>query len=266
MRASPKRALLESSEGPAMCKIAFFTIVLAVSLACVAMADEQADATAILDDGIKAQGGEAALLKLTRLHCKSKGTWYDGDKKTPCSYETYFDGSDKGRILSLDEDDKLRRIEVFNGKDVWEKDDDQETEKLSGERLKDRQELMYDNWVTQLFPLKAEEFHLSAVAETEVDGRKAVGILVKHEKHEPLKLYFDKETHLLVKAQGKYKNSDDGKEYDEEDLYSDYRDVQDTKQPFRCKSFLDKKEDTDLLVTEMTPYDKPLDEKLFLKP
>ncbi|HEV2969138.1 MAG TPA: hypothetical protein VGY55_04050 [Pirellulales bacterium] len=249
-----------------MRKLFFGAFVLAVSLARVARADDQADAKAILDDGIKAHGGESELLKLTRLHCKSKGTWYDGDKQTPCSYETYFDGSDKGRIMSFDEDNKLRRIEVFNGKDVWEKDDDQETETLSGERLKDRQELMYDNWATQLFPLKAEDFHLSILDETEVDGRKAVGILVKHERHEPLKLYFDKETHLLVKVQGKFKNLDDGKEHDEEAVYSDYRDVQETKQPFRCKTFSDKKADTDLHLTEMTPYDKPLDEKLFLKP
>jgi hypothetical protein len=149
---------------------------------------------------------------------------------------------------------------------VWEKDEDQKTEKLSGERLKDRLEFIYVCWATQLFPLKAQEFHLSLVDEIEVGGRKAVGILVKHEQHDPLKLYFDKESHLLVKVQGKYKNPDDGKEYDQECVYSDYRNVQDTKQPFRCKSFLDKKEDTDLLVTEMQPYDKLLDEKLFSKP
>ncbi len=142
----------------------------------------------------------------------------------------------------------------------------QSSAKLSGERLKKRLEFMYACWVTQLFPLKTQEFHLSTVDETEVDGRKAVGILVKHENHESLKLFFDKDTHLLVKSQGKYKNPDDGKEYDQECVYSDYRDVQGTKQPFRCKSFLDKKEDTDLLVTQMQPFDKPLDEKLFIKP
>ena len=249
-----------------MCKMFFGTLVLAVSLGRVASADDQADAKAILDAGIKAHGGEAALSKFTRMHGKSKGTWYDGDKKTPVSYETFFDGSEKARILSFDEDNKLRSIEVINGKDVWEKDDDQETETLSGERLKDRLEFVYVCWATQLFPLKTQEFHLSVVDENDVGGRKAVGILVKHENREPLKLYFDKETHLLVKVQGKYKNPDDGKEYDEEDVYSDYRSVQETKQPFRCESFLDKKKDTDLLITEMTPYKTPLDEKLFTKP
>ncbi len=249
-----------------MCKMFFGTVILAVSLGGIAWADDQADAKAILDAGIKAQGGEAALSRFTRVHGKSKGTWYDGDKKTPLSYESFSDGSDKSRILSFDEDNKLRSIEVINGKDVWEKDDDKETEKLSGERLKDRLEFIYVCWATQLFPLKTQEFHLSLVDETDVGGRKAVGILVKHERHDPLKLYFDKETHLLVKVQGKYKNPDDGKEYDQECVYSDYRNVQDTKQPFRCKSFLDKKEDSDLLVTEMQPYDKSLDEKLFSKP
>jgi hypothetical protein len=249
-----------------MCRAVIGTTAFAFMLVGLAHADDQADAKAILDEGIKAQGGEAALSKFTRVHGKSKGTWHDGDKKTPVSYESFFNGSDKSRILSFDEDNKLRSIEVINGKEVWEKDDDQETEKLSGERLKDRLEFIYVCWATQLFPLKTQEFHLSVLDETEVGGRKAVGILVKHEKHEPLKLYFDVETHLLVKAQGKFKNPDDGKEYDQECVYSDYRNVEGTKQPFRCETFLDKKEDTDLLVTEMTPYDKPLDDKLFTKP
>lgn len=249
-----------------MYKLAFGAVVLAVSLGPVAIADDQADAKAILDTGIKAHGGEAALSKFTRVYGKSKGTWYDGDKKTPLSYESYFDGSDKSRILSLDEDNKLTSIEVINGKDVWEKEGDQETEKLSGERLKDRLEFIYVCWATQLCPLKSQEFHLSVVDETEVGGRKAVGILVKHEQHDPLKLYFDKETHLLVKVQDKFKNPDDGKEYDQECVYSDYRNVQETKQPFKCETYLDKRLESDLLITEMKPYDKPLDDKLFSKP
>jgi hypothetical protein len=199
----------------------FVATVVAMMLCGAARADDQAEAKAILDVGIKAQGGEAALSRFNRVHGKSKGTWYDGDKKTPMSYESFFDGRNKSRILSFDEDNKLRSIEVINGKDVWEKDEDQETEKLSGERLKDRLEFIYVCWATQLFPLKTQEFHLSLVDETEVGGRKAVGILVKHERHDPLKLYFDKETHLLVKVQGKYKNPDDGKEYDQECVYSD---------------------------------------------
>jgi hypothetical protein len=249
-----------------MCKMIFGTLVLFVSLGRVASADDQADARAILDAGIKAQGGEALLSKFTAVHSKTKGIWHDGDKKTPVSYGSFFDGGDKSRILSFDEDNKLTSIEVINGKEGWEKDGDQETEKLSGEKLDSRRENVYVNWVSMLFPLQAKEFRLSVLDETDVKGRSAVGILVKHEKHQPVKLYFDKESHLFVKLQHKYKNVDNGKEYDEECVASDYRSVQETKQPFKIEVLWDKETVLDVVVTEMKLYDKPLDEKLFLKP
>jgi len=82
------------------------------------------------------------------------------------SYESFFDGSDKSRVLSFNEDDKLTSIEVINGKEAWEKDGDQETETLSGEKLDSRRENQYVNWVTMLFPLSAKEYHLSLLDET----------------------------------------------------------------------------------------------------
>jgi hypothetical protein len=121
------------------------------------------------------------LRKFTGIHSKSRGTSYDGDKKTPLSYETFIDGSKKGRIVTFDEDNKISAIEVINGKDVWEKYASQEAEKLSGEKPKDRLEFICGCWVTQLFPLTDPEFPLSVIDETEVSGRKAVGILVKHD-------------------------------------------------------------------------------------
>jgi hypothetical protein len=249
-----------------MCKTFFVTAILAVSLVGFAIADDQADAKAILDAGIKAQGGEALLSKFTAVHSKTKGNWHDGDKKIPVSYESFYDGSDKCRLLSFDEDNKLTSIEVADGKEAWKKDGDQETETLSGEKLESLRENNYVNWVTMLFPLGAKEFHLSVLDETDVGGRKAVGILVKHEQHDPVRLYFDKETHLFVKLQRKYKNLDDGKVYDVECIVSDYRSVQDTKQPFKMEVLWDKETVFDVVMTEIKLSEKPLDEKLFSKP
>jgi hypothetical protein len=117
-----------------------------------------------------------------------------------------------------------------------------------------------------LFPLKEKEYNLSVLDETEIGGRKAVGILVENKKHDPIKLFFDKENHLLVKCQQKYKNIDDRKVYDQECILSDYRDVQGTKQPFKIEVLSDKAAVLDLGVTEMKLSDKPLDQKLFTKP
>jgi hypothetical protein len=250
-----------------MCKTFFVTAILAVSLVGVAIADDQADAKAILDLGIKAHGGEAALGKFVAMYFKVKGTAYDEDKKkTPLSYEWFIQGDDEEQTVSLDEDNKITEVEVVNGKEGWVKEGDQATENLSGEQLESRREIIYLNWATMLVPSKTEGFRLSLLDETTVAGRKAVGILVSHDQHGPLKLYFDKETHLLVKYERKFKNVEVGKEFKEECVYSDYKDVQETKQPVKIEVSWNGMKLCDLQISEIKLYEKPLDDKLFVKP
>jgi hypothetical protein len=240
--------------------------VLTFAFIHVAHADDAADARAILDQAIKAHGGEATLGKFVAMYFKVKGTEFDGDMKTPISFEWFFQGDDKETGISYDENDKVIDVEVVNGKEGWTKDSSRMTEAMSKERIESRQEEIYLNWATMFVPLKGEGYRLSALGETEVAGRKALGILVRHDKHTPLNLYFDKETHLLVKHLQKRKGEDDGKEFTNEGVYSDYRTVQDTKQPFRAEISWDGVKTAELKVVEMKLYDKPLDEKLFAKP
>jgi hypothetical protein len=249
-----------------MCKIFFTTMVLALAFGGVARADEQAAATAILNEAITAHGGEAALAKFVGMFYKAKGTSGEGDIKVPLSYEWYFQGYDQMRTVSFDENNKIDEIEVVNGKEGWVKDGEQATENMSKELIDSRRELIYVNWVTMFVPLKAEGFRLSPLEETSVAGRKAVGILVSHDKHDAVKLYFDKETHLLVKYQRKYKSVEADKVVDEECVYSDYRDVQELKQPFKFETWWDGVKVSELSIVDMKLYEKPMDEKLFTKP
>jgi hypothetical protein len=249
-----------------MCKIILSAGAMGFLLCGLAKADDQANAIVILDEGIKAQGGEATLSKFTANHTKFKGAWYGGGTKSPLHCESFADGSDKGRTVTLSEDNKMSQVEVINGTDGWTKDGDQDTKKLSGKQLDSRREFQYVIWATTLVPLKAREFHLSVLDETDVGGRRAVPILVKHPKHDPLKLYFDKQTRLFVKYQRRFKNPTDGKEYDEECVVSDYRTVQETRQAFKFEIFWDKAKVADFVATDIRLYDTPLDEKLFEKP
>jgi hypothetical protein len=247
-----------------MCRI-LATVALLSALGNLAKADDQADARVILDAGIKAQGGDAALSKVTGANIKSKGTWYEQHDKTPVVFESFFDGSDKSRVVSLNSDNTVAEIEVVNGQSGWEKQADQSSEALEGDQLATRREWVYVNWVTMLTPLRGGDFRLSTDGETEVAGRKAVGIIVEREKHDPVKLYFDKETHLLVKYEHKSRN-DDGKVIHEDCVLLDYRNVQDTKQPFKIELHWDGVKVCDLAVTDIKLFYKPLDRKLFEKP
>jgi hypothetical protein len=249
-----------------MCRLLFACIALTFGLVDVACADAAADARKILDQAIEAHGGEAALGKFVAMYYKVKGTEYDGDMKTPISFEWFFQGDDKETAISYDENDKVTEVEVVNGKEGWTKDASRVTEPMTKEQIEFQQEMIYLNWATMFVPLKAKGFRLSLIGETEVAGRKAVGILVSHDKHGPLKLYFDKETHLLAKYQRKFKDPDAGKELNEECVFSDYRTAQDTKQPFKGETFWDGVKANEFRIVEMKLYDKPLDEKLFSKP
>jgi hypothetical protein len=242
-------------------------VALVVIVGGMANADDQSEAGAILDRAIKATGGEAALSKVKATRCKAKGTGYEGDKKVPVSYEWAYEGFDKMRTVIFDPDGKkVQGIEVVNGKEGWAKDTGQQTEELSKEQVESRLETTYVSWVGMLAPLKGKGFRLAPLGEARVLGREAVGILVRHDLHGPVKLFFDKESNLLVKYERRFGNVEAGKEFTEETVYSDFKDVQGTQQPFKLTTFWDGVKIADLSITEMELSERPLDEKLFSKP
>ena len=239
---------------------------LATMLLARAEADDSADVTAILDAAIAAKGGEARLSKIVGTWVKFKRTRYNGDVKTTGYVETFSQGGERERTALLDSDYKVNEIIVFNGKQAFVKFGEQAAMELSGEQLAVFRESAYRNWVTLLVPLKAREFRLSAIDDASVHGRSAVGVLVSHDKHDPLKLYFDKETHLLVKQQYMWRNPAKGEDADSEWIYSDFQNVKGMKASFKGEVFLDGLKVGDGTVIERELYDKPLDENLFAKP
>ncbi len=248
-----------------MSKLLYWAVALTILFRGTARADEQADAQAVVDAAIKAQGGEAALAKVVGIVFKGKGSSFDNGEKMPMAMEFYIQGNDKIRMVSYDELNKVDSAEIVNGNQGWTKSTDQATVELSAGQVAARRELIYLNWALLFVPLKAPEFQLETLKEATVDGRPVDCIMVTHKGHNPLKLCFDRQTHLLAKYERKAKN-DDGTEYHEECIYSDFRDVQGTKQPFRSVGYADGVKASDITLTEQKFYEKPLDESLFGKP
>src|ERR1700676_1528784 len=102
------------------------------------------------------------------------------------------------RKVLFDENGKVAWVDVLNGKEGWTKHGNQDTENLREVDLRFPRDEIFMTWATMLVPFKVKEFRLSPLGETSVAGRAAVGILVSH-WHDPLRLYFDKESHLFVK-------------------------------------------------------------------
>jgi hypothetical protein len=249
-----------------MYKSIFASIALTLFFSNHAAADGQADARAILDKAIEAHGGEAALSKVVALRGKFKGSAYQGVEKSPLNCEWTFQDVDKMRSVMFDDKGNPDMIEVVNGKEGWIKEGDKETETMSEAQVKSRLEIPYVNWITCLWPLKGKEFQLSPLPEKTVADRKAIGILVHHEKHDDVKLYFDRETHLLVSYERRFDNVDAGTVVDEHTIYSDYRTVKGTKQPFKMETYWGGVMSSEGTFKSCELSDKPLDEKLFAKP
>ena len=137
---------------------------------------------------------------------------------------------------------------------------------LGENEVASRHEDIYVGWVTWLMPLRRAEYRLSLLDGTVVAGRKTVGILVRHEKHDAVKLYFDKETYLLAKYERRFMDHEKGREVHAEIVLSDYRTVQGVEQPNKLESYRDEVKQTNVVCQKVELLDKPFDDKLFAKP
>jgi hypothetical protein len=229
-------------------------------------AADQAKARAILEKSIQAHGGEAVLGKFVAAYGKMAANDFVDDQKIPHVFELYIQGDDKMRLVTYDGNEKKSKsIEVVNGQECWYKEGDNPTVDI-GDQLQAERESVYVNWATMLVPLLKPEFRLAPLKEIAVTGRKAEGIRITHDKHRPLKFYFDKETHFLVKAERALKKGESEHEGTEETIWSDFQVVQGTRQAMKASILWDGVEVSDAKTTELKLYEKPLDEKLFARP
>jgi|SRR5208282_3696839 len=245
--------------------------VLVLLLASIAAAADQttagqAKARAILEQSIKAHGGEAVLGKYVAAYCKVAANDLSDDKKIPHGFEMYIQGDDKIRLSTFEgKQTRPKTIEVINGREGWLKEGDLPPVDI-GDQVESERETIYINWATMLVPLRKQGFRLSTVKDITVAGRKAEGILIAHDKHRPLKFYFDKETHLLVKCERTLKKSESENEGTEETVWSDFQEIQGTRQAMKASILWDGVEVSEATTTELKFYEKPLNEKLFAKP
>src|SRR5262245_49232832 len=115
-----------------------------------------------------------------------------------------------------------------------------------------------------LVPLKKDTGNqFSLLPEIKVHDAQAVGILIKNKAHVDLKLYFDKNTGLLVKIQRHAKEG--GVDVDKEYLYNDHKEVDGVKMPFKTVEIVNGKKFTEL-HTSSFKFPNKIDDALFKQP
>ena len=241
---------------------------LLLSAAAPARADDQADAKALIDQAIKARGGADNLAKYKADVLKIKGTVHVSGLDIDFTGEISFQQPDKSRavIEGTVMGTNFKSTRVVNGDKGWI-DDPQGARDMSKEELAEERESQNANAIARLAVLADKAYTLSTVGESKVGDKEAVGILVKRKGYRDVSLFFDKQTHLLLKSETRVKDPQGGgaTEFTQEAFYDDYKKVGDLQVAHKLTIKRDGKAFLESETTDFKPEEK-LDDRLFAKP
>ena len=245
-----------------------FPLAAVFVLAPAARADDAADAKAVIEKAIKARGDKPGDKPLAQTW-KDKGVFTAAGAKMNYTADWAFQGPDKYRFALAGEfgDVKLNMTVVVNGEKAWGKEGDK-VEELTGEKLEQTRNEVYQLWVTSLTPLLTDKgFTLKNAKSKKVDGsERTAAVEVTRDKRPAVTLYFDKETGLLVKTYVTVKDEfQKWKEVPEEAFFSDYKDKDGRKVFTKMRIVRDGKPLIESTLSDQKAAEK-LDAKLFEKP
>lgn len=210
---------------------AFCLAVILVAPLSTATADDQAVA-AIVDKAVKALGGADRLSKIESVTWKFKGYMnmlFQGPEHFKYTGELTIAGLDRSRseIVMLDPGgDNHSIISILNGDKAWLTWGDRAA-KATQHAAGLKRNLYFALIPVTLAPLKDPRFKVEVAGDEKVGGRLAVILKVTCPDGEILKVSFDKENGLPVKAVGKAILLDDpdmNLDANQEMIFSDYKD------------------------------------------
>jgi hypothetical protein len=230
-------------------------------------ANDQAEGMKLVDAAIKAAGGADNLKKLETVILKGKGKITLNNSDIDMTCELSARGSEHWRLQTDSVvDGKAKSVLiVINGEKGWAKNEDRVVEAPPEAFRTRKQEFRGMRIALMLTPLKDKAIKLSPLGELKVNNRAAVGLKAVQENHPDLDIYFDKETHLLVRCELRIKESKDVEETTTTWFFSDAKAVDGVKHPMKVVLEVENKKVMELEITELKPAAK-LDDNAFDKP
>jgi hypothetical protein len=231
-----------------------------------ARAADTKDATAILDNAIKALGGEEKLGKIQGVSWKAKGTITFMGSDNAMTTLTVVQGLDHSRQEFEGEfgGNMVKGVTVLAGDKGWRNfggnHDALDKDALANEK---RRAYLILVPVTVL-PLKGKEFKVETIAEESAGGKPAVGIKATGPDGKEFSLYFDKESSLPIRMVAKVAGFM-GEEYTQETTFSDYQDMAGIKKAMKLQIKRDGEKFIDQQITEFKLLDQ-VDAKTFAEP
>jgi hypothetical protein len=242
-----------------------FLSIPALLILAIASPLRAQDAKLILEKAVKAHGGEENLTKLTATHAKAKGSLDIMGQTIEFTSENWSAPNKLRQELQIDLGGmKVALIQVANGDKAWQSAGGM-TMEMEGPQLDEMKASLHAAKVESLLPLlKEKDFTLTALGESMVNGKPALGIKVEARGQKTMNLYFDKDSGLLVKSARKAL-SPAGTEVDSESIVKEYMDAGGIKHAKKAVVNQDGKKFLEVEVTEAKASEK-LDDKLFQKP
>jgi hypothetical protein len=186
-------------------------------------AEDARTARAVMDQAIKAHGGSEKLAKTELMTRQAKGGINLYGQELPFTDEWVLQLPERWR-WTLDAGapgQKTRLLLVVSGDKGWQSTGGIVMD-ISKERLEELREEAYVMWISTLLPFVRENrFSLAPLPDAVVDGRPTTGVKVTHPGRPEVKLYFDKQSGLLVKIARRAKET--GLAIDKEYLYSTHK-------------------------------------------
>jgi hypothetical protein len=240
-------------------------VVLVLGGAGGVSAQEDA-ARAILERAVKAHGGAEVLARLKAERIKFKGSLVLRGHNVPFTDETtvQLPSQYKHVIETNDGVDKHTILQVVNGDKVYIAIDDKALPTDAALRSEIRTGIELRRAQRLLPLLEDKSYQLAVLDELKVNDRPAVGVRVTGRGRKEMRLYFDKEHGLLVRAEFPLDDGK-GKEVRQHFFFGDYKDIDGYRRYTKVKAYRDGKQIMEAELLDAKTFDK-IDESEFAKP
>jgi hypothetical protein len=213
---------------------------------CAARADDAGEAKAVVERAVRAHGGLDRLAKTQIMVVKTTGTLFLGDNQIPFSADTVVQLPDRLRlkIEAGAAGEKTLSVVVVDGDKGWQTVGGM-TLAMEKPQLDELKTETYRLWLTTLVPLLKEDgFTLATVPDVKVEGQTARGVKVSCKGRTEVKLYFDRETGLLIKTEHRARIG--GFDLPKEYVYRDFKPVEGVRLPTKAVELANGRKQTEV--------------------
>jgi hypothetical protein len=242
------------------------TWTVAVLLGGASAARAQDDARALIARAVKAHGGAEALGRVRADKVKFKGTLVVQGHTTPFVAEKTLQLPSKYKYIieTNNGGDKHTIIHIINGTKISLTVDGRPIQADPAQLAEIRSGLELER-ANRLLPLLEDKsYQLAVLEEMKVNDRPAVGVRITGRGRKEMRLYFDKEYGLLVRAENRI-DEDKGKEIRQHFFFGDFKDIGGYKRATKIRAYRDGRQIMEAELLDAKPLEK-VDETEFAKP